>query len=236
MRFAIRSLLLAAVISGCQSKPGGGGLAVRVEVEDALVATCVELEMTDATGPVKSQLARVAGKKTYLIGITQGARPSAVVLKARALTGAKGCTAPLTTVFEGPDSPQTFVAGEVKTVTLPLVCSPLVEVCGDEFEPNDATAKVLTAGTYAARICAGDVDRFQIEVPAGKTLRAVATFVHAEGDLDVKLFDAGNVLVETSDGTTNEETVASTGSGRFVVQIFGYGQAANAYSLALTLR
>ncbi len=116
-------------------------------------------------------------------------------------------------------------------------CSmPVVEVCGDEFEPNDATAKVLTAGTYAARICAGDVDRFQIEVPAGKTLRAVATFVHAEGDLDVKLFDAGNVLVETSDGTTNEETVASTGSGRFVVQIFGYGQAANAYSLALTLR
>lgn len=125
------------------------------------------------------------------------------------------------------------VAGQDATA----FCSmPAVEVCGDEFEPNDATAKVLTAGTYEAKICAGDVDRFQIEVPAGKTLRASVRFVHAEGDLDVKLFDGGSALVDTSDGTSNEETVDSTGSGRFVVQVYGYGEAANPYTLVLSLR
>src|SRR5688500_14560951 len=137
MSFSLRTAVLVTgfVFSACQcQRPyNGAGLAVTITVEDKLVASCVVLELYKADGaPLdKSQATRVAGKHSYLFGVTQGVCPPNVKLKARAMNGADGCKGTLTAVFDGLETPAAFVAGEVTKVTLPLVCLGLAEKCDD---------------------------------------------------------------------------------------------------------
>ena len=55
-------------------------------------------------------------------------------------------------------------------------------------------------------------------------------FVHNEGDLDLKSFDAEGTRLDSSAGTSDTETISANG-GDFI-QVYGYRGATGLYTLA----
>ncbi len=161
MRFVFRTAVffVGFLFSGCQCQHPltGAGLSVRIDVEDALAANCIVLELRNTDGLLleKTQLKRVPAKKSYLVGISEGLWPANVRLKARAMNGVNGCTEPLVAVFEGEDKPESFVAGQVKQVVLALSCSTQAEKCDDGIDNNCNGAIDCADPTCDARTCAG---------------------------------------------------------------------------------
>jgi hypothetical protein len=79
----------------------------------------------------------------------------------------------------------------------------------DAQEPNDgcASAKALTAGTYSGlTVKRLDEDWYALPVSVGATLTVSMTFTHANGDVDVQLFNAcgGAVALDRNANTNNE--------------------------------
>ena len=79
----------------------------------------------------------------------------------------------------------------------------------DAQEPNDgcASAKALAAGTYSGlTVKRLDEDWYALPVSVGATLTVSMTFTHANGDVDVQLFNAcgGAVALDRSANTNNE--------------------------------
>ena len=118
------------------------------------------------------------------------------------------------------------------TVTVDASPEP-VDLCGDEAnEPNDDLASATAIANEASgNICAaGDVDHFVIDAAAGDVV-VTLEFVHAEGDLDMKVFDASGASVASSAGTSDTETVNATGGQ--IVQVYGYSGATGLYTLTV---
>ena len=79
----------------------------------------------------------------------------------------------------------------------------------DAQEPNDgcASAKALAAGTYSGlTVKRLDEDWYALPVSVGATLTVSMTFTHANGDVDVQLFNAcgGAVALDRNANTNNE--------------------------------
>lgn len=104
----------------------------------------------------------------------------------------------------------------------------------DDFEPNDspgqASALPLAAvsGTTIPdlTICPGDIDVYQLNLTCGDEFLAGVNFMHADGDLDLRLIhqDSGEV-VDQSMGTTDGETVvlgAVQRAGAYLIEVSGY--------------
>ena len=107
----------------------------------------------------------------------------------------------------------------------------------DAFEDNDdcAGAWSLAAGAYPGLYTekeATDPDYFLVSVPDQHFISATASFVHANGDVDMRLYDLGcaNVL-DTSASTSDSETVAwkntSGVTADFVVEVYVWSGSAN---------
>ncbi|MEL6178232.1 MAG: pre-peptidase C-terminal domain-containing protein, partial [Myxococcota bacterium] len=113
----------------------------------------------------------------------------------------------------------------------------------DGFENNDAperAAPIIAQDFPSLAICPGDSDWFTIRLSAGERLSVTATFAHADGDLDLVLYEPGGrvVLAESRSTTDNEEasTPPSTITGDFVIQIRGASPAvSNSYQLSVTI-
>ena len=94
----------------------------------------------------------------------------------------------------------------------------------DPHEPNDAQAQAteIAVGSTQSAVCDNDAaDWFVVEAEAG-TLTVEVSFTHADGDLDVKLFE-GSSGIGSSAGTGNTETISKrVGGGRYHVQVFPY--------------
>ncbi|MEM9067714.1 MAG: PPC domain-containing protein [Myxococcota bacterium] len=121
-------------------------------------------------------------------------------------------------------------------------CGPVAEVCGgggdcldDGREDDDDTA---SATPYASaitdgQICSGDPDYVRVDVAAGT--RVVATldgFVHAEGDLDLRLEDADGIVDNSASEEDREEVEhCFSDAGASFVQVLGYEGAQNGYRL-----
>ena len=127
-------------------------------------------------------------------------------------------------------------------------------VCAsDAFEPNrapaddgtGAVAAVVTQGTYENLVvCGNDTDWYAIDLAPGEGLRVDVNFVHADGDIDIVLYEPdGETSVTDSRGTGNTETVEFFGTpagGRYYLKVILYGadgaaNPSNTYTLDVTV-
>jgi hypothetical protein len=110
----------------------------------------------------------------------------------------------------------------------------------DAFEENDSPfdATPIEAGEYADLV-AWDEDWFSLEVSADWQFTVQIEFMHAVGDLDMVLYDADFNEIDRSDGVTDVEEITAKNEAKtaqtFFVQIYGYGQDHNSYTLKVTL-
>ncbi len=109
----------------------------------------------------------------------------------------------------------------------------------DTNEPNDslATASVATSGqSVSSRICRGNLDYYGVPVLQGQTVSVSLLFTHAQGDLNMSLFDPTGAQVAAATSTANNEalTHVAAKSGIYVVEVYGKDGAANTYSLTTT--
>ncbi|MDF1563197.1 MAG: PPC domain-containing protein [Deltaproteobacteria bacterium] len=109
--------------------------------------------------------------------------------------------------------------------------------CADTFDGNASRldAADVSSGTFGdLQICGGTSDWFVVSTTG--TVTASIAFTHAQGDLDLKLYDANGSSLDSSTSTGNSETVSgSDASGKVYVEVFGYNGAENGYSLTISL-
>ncbi len=107
------------------------------------------------------------------------------------------------------------------------------DLCGDEAnEPNDTfeNATVISGGNISGNICAaGELDHFIID--GSDAVQVTVEFVHAEGDLDVKVLNAAGESIGSSAGTSDSEVVEATGGD--VIQVYGYRDATGLFSVTV---
>lgn len=131
--------------------------------------------------------------------------------------------------------------GAQGSYTLDVFRENQVSCAPDELEPNDVVAEAAPAPAAAHNLtlCGSDQDLFAIEGTAGKQVSARASFVHADGDLDVMILGPdGQQILAVSDGIGNEEQAAAILplDGTFYVRVFSLGIDARVrYSLEVTL-
>ena len=111
------------------------------------------------------------------------------------------------------------------------------EPSADLYEPNDtragATAVQLPFTSSDARIEANDVDLFTFNSD-GRARTIGLTFTHAQGDLDLYVYDANGAELARSIGTTNTESIAKVlPAGALIVRVVGYRTATGDYSLSV---
>ena len=88
-------------------------------------------------------------------------------------------------------------------------------------------------GIEALQVCAPDEDWYVIQADAGCTVFVHIDFVHADGDLDLAIMDASQMLLDVSDGVTDSEdvTLAAVETGPLYINVFGFRGDANSYSM-----
>jgi len=120
-------------------------------------------------------------------------------------------------------------------------CESNTPTCQDDaYEPNDSktdAAYIIEGGTAGLQICAGDEDWYYLYLLGGETLEVSLAFTHADGDLDLKLLDDAGVVVARSTTVTDGEaaSAAATTSGYYFIQVYGYNQAQNDYTMTVTV-
>ncbi|MEM7117701.1 MAG: Calx-beta domain-containing protein [Chloroflexota bacterium] len=136
-------------------------------------------------------------------------------------------------------SPTNAALGEPSTATVTILDDD--SACpNDGYEPNDslAVAASITVGSYPNLvICSADVDYYSFSVAADQTIELNALFAHADGNLEMSLFDPTGGLLATANTTTDNETITheAAASGTYTVLVVGYGDASNDYTLELAL-
>lgn len=108
--------------------------------------------------------------------------------------------------------------------------------CTDTFQGNDDRdhAASVVPGTYPGlRICSGEEDWFVLE-PADTGHSVIVAFLHAEGDLDLELYDPDGEQVAFSNGSADEEEVTvGPDPAAAYLRVFGYNNATNEYTLRI---
>jgi len=113
--------------------------------------------------------------------------------------------------------------------------------CADDLlEPNDApgAAPRIPPDTYAGLVlCPGDEDHYAVFLREGETLDLAVRFTHAEGDIDVALFDPADAMVASGVSTDDDETIshAAAQPGEHRVRVYQAGGGAMMQSYAIEL-
>ena len=115
-----------------------------------------------------------------------------------------------------------------------------VDDCTDDYEPNNslADANEFAAGSVGGlRICPDDEDWYQVQLDAGASVQVEIIFEHADGDLDMGLYDVDSSSLGSSTSTNNREEISHTASsaGAFYIKVYGYSNAQNVYSLSVSV-
>jgi hypothetical protein len=111
----------------------------------------------------------------------------------------------------------------------------------DRLEQNDDCpgSRVLAEGLYGEMIVAGsDADWFQITVPRSSQLNVSTLFTHAEGDIDIALYEApcGGPTVRISESTDDDESMSYLNLGPTIdvyVVVYLYSGTCNEYVLVV---
>lgn len=97
----------------------------------------------------------------------------------------------------------------------------------DGFENNDvcANAALLTPGTYNGLIVKStDEDWYRVSLNQGDALTVTATFIDANGDIDIELYQScGGALLKSSTSNSNNEAFTHTnltGNATFYIRVF----------------
>ncbi len=110
----------------------------------------------------------------------------------------------------------------------------------DALEPNDGpdTPFISFNVNYEnLEICPGERDFHPFFAYGGDHLVLTIHFTHADGDLDMRLHDIDNDRVlDTSASVTDDETIdfTATRNGHYALEVYGYNDARNTYSLIIT--
>lgn len=119
--------------------------------------------------------------------------------------------------------------------------TPLAAGSDDAQEPNDACAspKVLVPGTYTGLVVKRlDEDWYSLSVPVGQALTGTFTYTHANGDIDVDLYNAcGTTAVLVRNGNVNNETLSYTNPGpstTLLMRVYLSADTRNDYSMTLS--
>jgi len=109
----------------------------------------------------------------------------------------------------------------------------------DQFEPNntrDEAAAVMDGSYDGLSACSGEEDWYWMR-PGTGTLHASIYFTHADGDLDMKLYDSQGEQLTVSQGTGDSETVELevAEEADYFILVYGYNGAENSYDLNLTV-
>jgi len=111
----------------------------------------------------------------------------------------------------------------------------------DSYEENDTLADAWDFSsqehTWLSSISGfgiqRDEDWYQIEVTAGyDRVRILCDFTHADGDIDVALYDASEILITYSESTTDDEIIDVTvsSSGTYYIKVY-FSNVGNTYNL-----
>ena len=108
--------------------------------------------------------------------------------------------------------------GESGSGTFSIEIDPCPTTPDDGFEDNDdcASAAPIGDGGYVGLFVAkADVDWYELDIEAGGTLDLNVLFTHADGDIDVYLFDdcAGVAIAQAASGNDNEVMSFTNNSG-----------------------
>jgi hypothetical protein len=108
----------------------------------------------------------------------------------------------------------------------------------DNYEQNDtmptATPVLANEPSLSATYCGGDNDYHALPLTAGDEAQVVISFLNAEGNLSLQVYDTdGDVVLGQSLTTNDFEEVIFTAplSGTYFVRVFGPLSARNSYSL-----
>lgn len=121
----------------------------------------------------------------------------------------------------------------LETLQVVAACTPdNLEGTSDNNAPGRASA--LGNGNTNATICPGDQDWFSMTLGAGEQVTVDVSFTHADGDLDLFIYNAGLSLVAESSSLNDNESVTFTASaaGTYYALVKGFSSTtATAYSI-----
>lgn len=127
-----------------------------------------------------------------------------------------------------------------------LAADALAALADDAYEQNDTRATAANLGTLTATktinnlVQADANDWYKFNVTSAPTTGSSVTigFTHAQGDLDLELYNSAGTRLRISQGITNSEAISLDGfaAGTYYVRVFGYRGTTNPnYSLAINL-
>ena len=99
------------------------------------------------------------------------------------------------------------------------------DACVDRFDPNDALdgARTLPLPAIHEGLVVCEPDFYSFTLSAGQTIQITAQFTHANGDVDISLFDPLNESVAFSYGYTDTESISYTvppeGAGVYTLDV-----------------
>lgn len=115
----------------------------------------------------------------------------------------------------------------------------------DTHEDDDSTSAARSLffvsitggerGDFDGTICAMDDDFIEIPMTGAGRIEVDLLFTHADGDIDMTLFDPAGATVRTSASATDDESIAVdvTASGTYVLRVYGFRFAPGAGNLYL---
>jgi subtilisin family serine protease/subtilisin-like proprotein convertase family protein/methionine-rich copper-binding protein CopC len=116
---------------------------------------------------------------------------------------------------------------------------------GDRYEPNDSFSRATDLGSLVSRTVADlsihfseNEDYYRFTPAIGGKLTADFLFRHAEGDIDVALFDANEVRVASSDSADDNERIEfNVVAGRtYYFHVYGFdGETNDNYTLVASM-
>lgn len=120
-RLAVLAIAVSGLVAqGCSDPSGDGTLLAVVQLEEAVRATCVRVEVLGGDGaPVASAHFETEKRRDYRVALYRGALAEQVAVRAVALWGT-GCQEPLAFNGQTPPVGARFVPGTVEEVALPL--------------------------------------------------------------------------------------------------------------------
>jgi hypothetical protein len=161
----------------------------------------------------------------------------------RVCAAAAGCDAgALDLCLGGPDACVDVICADGESCNPDTGACEAVEVCvDDDLEDNDTleTARSVDPGSsfQALQLCVPDEDWYVLQMDAGCIASVHLDFVHADGDVDLAIMDATQMLLDVSDGVTDTEDVTLTAAenGPFYINVFGYDGGANSYGMQVNV-
>lgn len=128
----------------------------------------------------------------------------------------------------------------------PSITARAAALTDDAYEQNDSLSAARGLGTISAPktisnlVMADSADwyRFTMAAKGGTSDNISISFLHAQGDLDLALYNSLGQRIRLSDGVTNSERVSLSGlaAGTYYIKVYGYRGVTNpSYAMSINV-